>query len=96
MHGITANNLTINGSLAEAGAKAASLADLPRLNHVKNTGMERLRTASAGRAMEEAREQAEILATALRASAVPDADFLMAHAQHLLACCREIADARLN
>ena len=56
--------------------------------------MERFFAASAGRAVEEAQEQAEILVAALRKGASADGEFLMAHAQHLLACCREIADAK--
>ena len=43
----------------------------------------------------EAREQAEILLDALREPREVDGDFLLAHAQHLLACCREIADSRM-
>lgn len=45
-----------------------------------------------GRATEEAREQAEILLTALRSAATPDARFLVTHAEQLLECCREIAE----
>jgi hypothetical protein len=57
--------------------------------------MDRLLTITAGRAVEEAKEQAEILLTALRQAASLDGDFLLAHAQHLLSCCREIADSRM-
>ena len=63
-----------------------------RLFNPSKVRMERI----AGRAVEEAREQAEILAAALRTPDEADARFLLAHAQHLLACCREIADSRLN
>lgn len=58
--------------------------------------MERVYAVTARRAIEEAREQAEILLSALRGAAELDAGFLIAHAQHLLACCREIADARAH
>ncbi len=58
--------------------------------------MEAIFAATAGRAIEEAREQAEILLVALRTGQTLDGEFLLAHAQHLLACCREIADTRLN
>ena len=46
--------------------------------------------------MEEAREQAEILLAALRRPEDAESAFLLAHAQQLLSCCREIADARIN
>lgn len=58
--------------------------------------METLNVATTGRAIKEAKEQAEILLAALRRGATSEGDFLVAHAQHLLACCREIADARIN
>ena len=56
--------------------------------------MDRLFAATAGRALEEAQTQAEIVLSALRQEAVLDGKFLLAHAEHLLACCREIADSR--
>ncbi|GEM_PF-5409049 len=54
--------------------------------------MERLQ---AVRATVDARDQAEILANALRQNE-PDVEFLIAHARQLLAYCCEIAEARLN
>ena len=52
-------------------------------------------TVTAGRAVTEAEEQAEILLAALRHGSDLDGEFLLAHAQHLLSCCREIADSRM-
>jgi hypothetical protein len=57
--------------------------------------MSGLLAVTAGRAVTEAKEQAEILLDALRGKSDVDGDFLMAHAQHLLSCCREIADSRM-
>ena len=57
--------------------------------------MERLCAVTAGRVALEARQQAEILLDALQEPIDLDGDFLLAHAQHLLACCREIADSRM-
>jgi hypothetical protein len=54
-----------------------------------------LLAVTAGRAVNEAKEQAEILLDALRQKSNLDGDFLLAHAQHLLSCCREIADSRM-
>ena len=55
--------------------------------------MERLFAATAGRALEDAQTQAEIVLAALRADAA-DGEFLLSHAEQLLAHCREIADSR--
>ena len=57
--------------------------------------MSGLLAVTTGRAVTEAAEQAEILLDALRQTANLDGDFLLAHAQHLLSCCREIADSRM-
>ncbi len=57
--------------------------------------MDRLCAVTAGRVRLEAREQAEILLDALRETEEVDGDFLLAHAQHLMACIREIADSRM-
>lgn len=61
---------------------------------VLSTGMDRHWGSTAGRAADEAQEQAEILLTALRAKESLDAGFLLAHAEQLLECCREIAGTR--
>ena len=61
---------------------------------VHSTGMDRHWGSTAGRTVCEAQEQAEILLAALRAKESLDGRFLLAHAEQLLECCREIAGTR--
>ena len=83
------------GEYAASGAKYVFTINIGPFRAVKHLAMDRLCAVTAGRVVEEARQQAEILLDALREPTSADGDFLLAHAQHLLSCCRDIADSRM-